>query len=276
MDGKIFFYLLLLCGAIGGSYALYLDQDTDALNTRTVVARQEMAGVQSQINLVSTQIERRSAVTELNKTLASLKEEKTRLEAEVQSVEAARPALVESMRAAISQIRQQTVGMRFDELALITGSPLKDALIQEVSDDEIVIKHSLGIRRAASSDWPADLKDRLRPGALADAKPVVAAASAPAPESATSADGMSEAHRKHEKKVLEAQLATEKMERDLASLRQMLKQAESELSSNPSASRKYYIEVRRNTYSAQVQAQEAKVSAASAALRRLQAEQPPP
>lgn len=275
MDGKIFLYILLLVGAFGGSYKMYLDQATGELNTRLVVVRQEMHGLQSQIDQLSGQIQRRGAIADLTKTISNLKEEKTRLDAEIQGIKAERPALTEQLRAAIAQIRQQTVGMRFDELTLVTGSPLKGAVIQDVSDDEIVIKHSLGIRRAPASDWTADLKERLRPGDLADTKPVAAAAPAPVAQT-TSADGMSEAYKKHEKKLLEAQLATEKMERDLLSLQQLLKQAETELEGNPSASRKYYIEGRRTQYGAQVNAQQARVTAAQQALRRLQAEKPPP
>jgi chromosome segregation ATPase len=275
MDGKIFLYLILLGAAVGGSYKLYLDQDLGELNTRLAVVRQEMTGVQSQIDRISSQLQRRSSVIDLTKTIAALKEEKARLETEILAVEAERPALTEGIRAAIAQIRQQTVGMRFDELTLTTGAPLKNALIQEVSDDELVIKHSLGIRRARVNEWTADLKERLRPGALADTKPVVAAA-ASAPDPVIRDGVMSEARQKHGKKILDAQLATEKLRRDLASLEELLRQAENELNSNPSASRKYYIEVRRNQYAGQVAAQKSRVSAAQDALRRLEAEPPPP
>ncbi|GEP43791.1 hypothetical protein [Brevifollis gellanilyticus] len=276
MDGKIFLYLILIGAALGGSYKLYLDQDLGELNTKLIVVRQEMTGVQSQIDQISGQLQRRSSVTDLTKTLATLKDEKVRLEAEIQAVEAERPALTEGIRAAIAQIRQQTVGMRFDELSLATGSPLKNALIQEVSDDEIVIKHSLGIRRARASEWNADLKERLRPGALADTKPVADAAAPPAPVSSAPEGVMSEARQKHGKKILDAQLATQKMQRDLTSLEDLLMQAEKELNSNPSASRKYYIEGRRTQYAGQIAAQKARVSAAQDALRRLEAEPPPP
>ncbi len=277
MDGKILLYILLLGGALGGSYKLYLDQSMGDLNTRLVVARQELVGVQSQIDQLSGQIQRRAEIAELTKTIANLKNEKNQIDVEIQKLQAERPGLTEQLRASITRIRQQTVGMRFDELVLVTGSPLKGAVIQEVSDNEIVIKHSLGIRRAPVSDWTADLKDRLRPGDLADTLPVASApAPSPAPAEPVTGDGMSEARRKHEKKVLDAQLATEKMERDLMAIEDGLKQAESELNANPSASRKYYIEGRRNHFANQLAGQKSRVAAARDALRRLQAEQPPP
>lgn len=216
-------------------------------------------------------MQNKSKVAELVKSSEALKEQKAKLETEVSALKDAHPALVEDLRAAIAKIRRETVGMNFDELAFANGSPLRNSTIQEVSEDGIVVKHSLGIRRAPAAEWPASLKERLRPGALADTQAQPPAA-APMP---TTADDAEEARKKHAKKVLDAELATEKMKRELEAMEQQLQQAESDLATNLSASRKYYTEARRNQYRTQVLSLKSRVAAAETALRRLQAEQPP-
>jgi predicted nucleic acid-binding Zn-ribbon protein len=270
MEGKFFLFLGLALAGIAGCFFIYMEQDLASLNTKLIVARQTATSYQGQIDQVQLQMQNKHKVTELVKSTEGLKEEKEKLANEIKALNEAYLMHVESLRAAITRIRQETVGLTFDELVLTSGAPLKSAMIQEVSEDEVVIKHSLGIRRATSKEWPIELKDRLRPGALADTKPVVAAKPMPDPVP----DNGDEARKKHAKKVSEATTATAKMKRDLSALEQQLSQAEAELSTNLSASRKYYAEVRRNQLRAQVQAQQSRVAAAEDALNQMRAEQP--
>ena len=270
MEGKFFLFLGLVLAGIAGTYFIFLEQDLDSLNTKLIVTRQNTTSYQGQIDQIKYQMQNKNTVADLVKSTASLKAEKEKITEEIKALNEAHLAQVESLRAAIAQIRRETVGMSFDELALTSGIPLKKAMIQEVSEDEIVIKHSLGIRRATSKDWPAALKDRLRPGALADTKPMAATEPMPAPAAANG----EEAKKKHVKKIAEAEVATAKMKRDLLALEQQLQQAESDLNTNLSASRKYYTEVRRNQFRTQVQALQARIGSAEDALNRLRTEQP--
>ncbi len=82
-------------------------------------------------------MQNKNAVADLVKYTASLKAEKEKITEEIKALNEAHLAQVESLRAAIAQIRRETVGMSFDELALTSGMPLKKAMIQEVSEDEI-------------------------------------------------------------------------------------------------------------------------------------------
>jgi hypothetical protein len=274
MNGKFLFLAILLVAAMAGCYAIFLEQDMDHLRSKTIVARQNITNLESQIRQLSQTMENKGMVAELMKTVNFLKEENTSLEDLLKKEEARYQPLVEAHRAAIAQVRRETVGRSYDELVLSNGTVLKAAMIQQVGEDELVIKHSLGIRRAPSKEWPAELKARLVPGALADTKPV---AEAPAPAEVMPAAGVeSEALKKHKKKLLDGELATKRIVQDLASLEKQLKDIESELSNDISASRKYYAEQRRDFLRAQVTAQKSRVTAAQEALARLQAEQPPP
>jgi len=270
MEGKFFLFLGLVLAGIAGSYFIFLEQDLDSLNTKLIVTRQNTNSYQGQIDQIKYQMQNKNTVADLVKSTASLKAEKEKITDEIKALNEAHLAQVESLRAAIAQIRRETVGLSFDELVLTSGTPLKKAMIQDVTEDEIVIKHSLGIRRATSKEWPTALKERLRPGALADTKPVVAAKPMPDPALANG----EEARKKQAKKITDAELATSKMRRDLLALEQQLQQAESELNTNLSASRKYYTEVRRNQFRTQVQALLAQIGSAEDALNRLRTEQP--
>jgi predicted nucleic acid-binding Zn-ribbon protein len=270
MEGKFFVFLGLVLAGIAGCYFIFLEQDLDSLNTKLIVTRQNTTSYQGQIDQIRYQMQNKNTVTDLLKSTASLKAEKEKITDEINSLYEAHREQVESLRAAIAQIRRETVGMSFDELVLTSGASLKKAMIQEVSEDEIVIKHSLGIRRANSKEWPSALKDRLRPGALADTKPVAVGEPMPAP----SVSNGEEARKKHAKKIAEAEIATSKMKRDLQALEQQLQQAEFELNTNLSASRKYYTEVRRNQFRTQVQALQSRIGSAEDALNRLRIEQP--
>lgn len=275
MNGKFLFLAILLVAAMAGCYAIFLEQDMDHLRSKTIVARQNITNLESQIRQLSQTMENKGMVAELMKTVNSLKEENTSLEDLLKKEEARYQPLVEAHRAAIAQVRRETVGRSYDELVLSNGTVLKAAIIQQVGEDELVIKHSLGIRRTPSKEWPAELKARLVPGALADTKPV-AEAPAPAAEVIPAAGVESEALKKHKKKLLDGELATKRFAQDLATLETQLKDIEKELSNDISASRKYYAEQRRDFLRAQVTAQKSRVTAAQEALARLQAEQPPP
>jgi|JI6StandDraft_1071083.scaffolds.fasta_scaffold00973_6 predicted nucleic acid-binding Zn-ribbon protein len=270
MEGKFFLFLGLVLAGIAGTYFIFLEQDLDSLNTKLIVTRQNTTSYQGQIDQIKYQMQNKSTVAELVKSTASLKAEKEKITDEIKTLNEAHLDQVESLRTAIAQIRRETVGLSFDELVLTSGAPLKKAMIQEVSEDEIVIKHSLGIRRAISKEWPIALKERLRPGALADTKPV--AVNEPMPASLI--PNGEDARKKHAKKIAEAEGATSKMKRDLLALEQQLQQAESDLNTNLSASRKYYTEVRRNQFRSQVQALQVRIGSAEDALNRLRTEQP--
>ena len=83
-----------------------------------------------------------------------------------------------------------------------------------------------------------------------------------------------EERKKYEKKLLDAQLATERMTKDLTNLKTQLAQAESDLSAATSATKKFYSKTRRDQISLQVQAMQNRVDIASIELRRLEASAP--
>ncbi len=276
MNGKFIFFAILLLAAMGGSYSIFLEQDMDQLRTKTIVARQNITNLESQISQLRQSMENKSMAAELLKTVNSLKEENVALEDLLKKEEAGYQPLVDAHRAAIAQVRRETVGRSYDELVLSNGTVLKTAIIQQVGEDEIVIKHSLGIRRTPAKEWPSELKERLVPGALADTKPA-AEEPAVAPVETIPTPGVeSEALKKHKKKLLDGELATKRFTQDLAALGKQLIDIESELSKDISASRKFYAEQRRDFLRAQVTAQKSRVTAAQEALARLQAETPPP
>ena len=275
METKFFIYLFLLLGMFGGIYAVFINQDTDMLNQKLILARQSATNIQGTIERTSQQIEQRKEVAALVQTTESRKSEKEALEKEIQAIQAAEPALAEAMNQAIIQVRRESVGMSFPELTLTGGVVLKNAQIQRVDEQEVVFKHSDGVKRARLADLPADLKDRLRLGALAALSTTApAAAESSTPVTSAAMAKYEEERKKYEKKLLDAQLATERMTKDLTNLKTQLAQAESDLSAATSATKKFYSKTRRDQISLQVQAMQNRVDIASIELRRLEASAP--
>ncbi len=275
METKFFIYLFLLLGMFGGIYAVFINQDTDMLNQKLILARQSATNIQGTIARTSLQIEQRKEVAALVQTTEARKSEKEALEKEIQAIQAAEPALAEAMNQAIIQVRRESVGMSFPELTLTGGVVLKNAQIQRVDEQEVVFKHSDGVKRARLADLPADLKDRLRLGALAAlSTPAPAAAESSTPVTSAAMAKYEEERKKYEKKLLDAQLATERMTKDLTNLKTQLAQAESDLSAATSATKKFYSKTRRDQISLQVQAMQNRVDIASIELRRLEASAP--
>ncbi len=275
METKFFIYLFLLLGMFGGIYAVFINQDTDMLNQKLILARQSATNIQGTIARTSQQIEQRKEVAALVQTTEARKSEKEALEKEIQAIQAAEPALAEAMNQAIIQVRRESVGMSFPELTLTGGVVLKNAQIQRVDEQEVVFKHSDGVKRARLADLPADLKDRLRLGALAAlSTPAPAAAESSTPVTSAAMAKYEEERKKYEKKLLDAQLATERMTKDLTNLKTQLAQAESDLSAATSATKKFYSKTRRDQISLQVQAMQNRVDIASIELRRLEASAP--
>ena len=275
METKFFIYLFLLLGMFGGIYAVFINQDTDMLNQKLILARQSATNIQGTIARTSQQIEQRKEVAALVQTTESRKSEKEALEKEIHAIQAAEPALAEAMNQAIIQVRRESVGMSFPELTLTGGVVLKNAQIQRVDEQEVVFKHSDGVKRARLADLPADLKDRLRLGALAALSTTApAAAESSTPVTSAAMAKYEEERKKYEKKLLDAQLATERMTKDLTNLKTQLAQAESDLSAATSATKKFYSKTRRDQISLQVQAMQNRVDIASIELRRLEASAP--
>ena len=276
METKFFIYLFLLLGMFGGIYAVFIDQDTDMLNQKLILARQSVANIQGIIARTSQQIEQRKEVAALVQTTEARKSEKEALEKEIQAIQAAEPALAQAMNQAIIQVRRESVGMSFPELTLTGDVVLKNAQIQRVDEQEVVFKHSDGVKRARPADLPTDLKDRLRLGALAALSTPAPAADSSTPTPVTSAAmaKYEEERKKYEKKLLDAQLATERMSKDLTNLKTQLAQADSDLNAATSATKKFYSKTRRDQISLQVQAMQSRVDIASIELRRLEASAP--
>jgi hypothetical protein len=274
METKTWIYLLLLIGVIGGTYAIYLDQETASLQTSVDVTKQNIVGIEGQLQQRAKQLQIRQSVAGLLVENTKLKQEKERLEAELKQVKERLPSIQNRLRQAIEKVRRETVGMTLPELTLNDGSSLQEAIIQQVLEDEVVIRHSQGIRRVPAKLLPANLKDRLRPGALAEAAPPASKPIHQPPQAKTSLPPALDeiAAKQQEKKLLEARLAIEKMRHDLRGLDEQLSQAESDLAVATSPSRKYYAENRRNHFRSLVQAQKDKISNAELALARLQAE----
>ena len=146
----------------------------------------------------------------------------------------------------------------------------------KVDEVEIIIQHAEGVKRAKAADLPPELKDRFRLGALATSKPAPDAAmpAAEAAPAAPSAEVVSAARQKYDKKLLDARLGTERMQKDLAALKQQLSQAESDMNSATSATRKFYTKSRRDQISLQVQALQSRVTNAEIELKRIEGSPP--
>jgi predicted nucleic acid-binding Zn-ribbon protein len=278
MESKFYVYLLLLLAFAGGCYALFLNQDTDALNQKLIITRQSATSIQSSIDNFSRQIEQKKEVAVLIQAVEAKKAEKEALEKEITAIQDAEPALADSMKQAISRVRRESVGLDFPELTLASGITLKKAQIQRVEEEEVVFQHAEGVKRASAGDLPPDLKDRLRLGALkavedASAPKVAETATTGAPSTGSMA-AYEEAKGKHEKKLLDAQLATERMRKDLENLKAQLTQAESDMSAATSATKKFYTKSRRDQVSLQVQAMQSRVDTAEIELKRLEANAP--
>ncbi|MFM2176136.1 MAG: hypothetical protein RL015_234 [Verrucomicrobiota bacterium] len=276
MESKFYLYFVLLIGIIGGCYTMYLNQDMDALNQKLVQTKHAVSNANGQIENTQRQIDQKKEIADTIQLIETKKAEKETLLAEVKSIQDLEPALAEAMNQAIQKVRRESVGMSFPELGLVSGTQLKNAVIQKVDEEEIIIQHAEGVKRAKAADLPPELKDRFRLGALATSKPAPAAAmpTAEAAPTAPSAEVVSAARQKYDKKLLDARLATERMQKDLAALKQQLSQAESDMNSATSATRKFYTKSRRDQISLQVQALESRVTNAEIELKRIEGSPP--
>jgi len=276
MESKFYLYFVLLIGIIGGCYTMYLNQDMDALNQKLVQTKHAVSNANGQIENTQRQIDQKKEIADTIQLIETKKAEKETLLAEVKSIQDLEPALAEAMNQAIQKVRRESVGMSFPELGLVSGTQLKNAVIQKVDEEEIIIQHAEGVKRAKAADLPPELKDRFRLGALATSKhaPDVAMPAAEAAHTAPSAEVVSAARQKYDKKLLDARLATERMQKDLAALKQQLSQAESDMNSATSATRKFYTKSRRDQISLQVQALESRVTNAEIELKRIEGSPP--
>jgi predicted nucleic acid-binding Zn-ribbon protein len=265
MESKFYLYFVLLIGIIGGCYTMYLNQDMDALNQKLVQTKHAVSNANGQIENTQRQIDQKKEIADTIQLIETKKAEKETLLAEVKSIQDLEPALAEAMNQAIQKVRRESVGMSFPELGLVSGTQLKNAVIQKVDEEEIIIQHAEGVKRAKAADLPPELKDRFRLGALATSKPA---------PTAPSAEVVSAARQKYDKKLLDARLATERMQKDLAALKQQLSQAESDMNSATSATRKFYTKSRRDQISLQVQALESRVTNAEIELKRIEGSPP--
>jgi hypothetical protein len=276
MESKFYLYFVLLIGIIGGCYTMYLNQDMDALNQKLVQTKHAVSNANGQIENTQRQIDQKKEIADTIQLIETKKAEKETLLAEVKSIQDLEPALAEAMNQAIQKVRRESVGMSFPELGLVSGTQLKNAVIQKVDEEEIIIQHAEGVKRAKAADLPPELKDRFRLGALATSKPAPAVAmpTSEAAPTAPSAEVVSAARQKYDKKLLDARLATERMQKDLAALKQQLSQAESDMNSATSATRKFYTKSRRDQISLQVQALESRVTNAEIELKRIEGSPP--
>ncbi len=274
MESKFYLYFVLLIGIIAGCYTLYLNQDMESLNQKLVQVKHAVSNANGQIENIQRQIDQKKEIAAMLQLIEVKKAEKETLLAEVKSIQNQEPALAEGMNQSIRKIRRDSIGMNYPELAMAGGTTLKNAVIQKVEEEEVIIQHSEGVKRAKTADLTPELKDRFRLGALASSQPeTVAAAPAPAP-AVPSAEAVSETRKKYDKKLLEARLATERMQKDLAALKQQFSQAEMDMNSATSATRKFYTKSRRDQISLQVQALQARVTNAEIELKRIEGSPP--
>jgi hypothetical protein len=271
MDAKFFFGILGLIGFCGGCYAFIINQDLDSLNVKLMLTRQSVASVQTQIDNISRQLDQRREVSQLIQTSEASKAETEALEKEIQGIQDAEPALADSLNQAISRIRRESVGLEFPELTLVGGAILKKVQIQRVEENEVILKHSEGVKRANAGELPANLKDRFRLGALAKLAPAPAVT---APTTSPSVAAQDEAQKKYEKKLLDARLATERMRKELEAVKAQLTQAESDMAAATSATKKFYSKARRDQISLQTQAMQSRVTNAEIELQRIEASPP--
>lgn len=277
MESKFYLYFVILIGIIGGCYTMYLNQDMDALNQKLVQTKHAVSNADGQIAKTQQQIDQKKEVAAILHLIETRKAEKESLITEIKGIQDQEPALAESMNQAIAKVRRESVGMSFPELTLAGGTTLKNAQIQKVEEEEVIIQHSEGVKRAKSADLPPDLKDRMRLGALKALKPepkVEAVAEVAMPTAQPSTEVVSEARKKYDKKLLDARLATERMQKDLEALKEQLSQAKSDMNSATSATRKFYTKTRHDQISLQVQAMQSRVTNAEIELKRIEGSPP--
>lgn len=277
MESKFYLYFVILIGIIGGCYTMYLNQDMDALNQKLIQTKHAVSNADGQIAKTQQQIDQKKEIAAILQLIETRKAEKDSLITEIKGIQDLEPALAESMNQAITKIRRESVGMSFPELTLASGTILKNAQIQKVEEEEVIIQHAEGVKRAKSADLPPALKDRLRLGALKTLKPepkAEAPAEGAMPNAQANTSVVSEARKKYDKKLLDARLATERMQKELEVLDQQLSQAKSDMNSATSATKKFYSKTRYDQINLQFQALQSRVTNAEIELKRIEGSPP--
>lgn len=272
MEAKFFGYLLVILAIIGLTYGIYYTQEVDDLTREVTALERQADGISRQIQNQQQQLGLRREVAALLGANEAKETEQQALRAEIEALKNEQPAMAEEMAQAVVKVRKASVGMAFPELALGKGDPLKDVRIQRVEEDVVTFQHSLGVTRARRDELPADLRDRLRLEKTAlTPKPV-----APKPVSAALEESRETPKdlSAHEKKVMEAKLARDRIAKEIPRVKAALDQVDRELETQLSASRKYYTKVRRDQLNAQHLSLQRSFDAADLALQRLEAEHP--
>ncbi len=195
MLGRIF-GLTLVAALAGGAY-WYLDlkekrsqlAEKQELLASSTHQFEEISGrLTASKKKLDAIIEQRSAAKEYAITQQKLTEE-------IAALEAKRKQLIDDFVKEVIRVRTKYKNMIIPELALLDGTVLKNVTIQEITDAEIKMAHSLGVVRVPSGNLPVSARERFRMGMspmtlLVEEKPepastVAAAPAGPPPDSPT-------------------------------------------------------------------------------------------
>lgn len=107
---------------------------------------------------------RRSEADGSNSSIPDMEEEIAKLQKKVEAAKANWASELESMQAAIQEVRSAAKGTILPEITLRIGAPLKDCTIIGYKEEMLSVSHETGTARLTAEQLPAELVDRFKIG----------------------------------------------------------------------------------------------------------------
>lgn len=164
MDGKIIVYAIALLALLGGVTGYYYTVDVDESQKELILTQQELGNIEESIKGAQKLTDLRKETAALITAAHIIESENEAIRKEAKKAENARDNVARAFVSAIQKVREETVGMTFPNILLSNGTSLKNAKIQDVSENLTVIQHSEGVSKIPTETLSPEVLDRLRFG----------------------------------------------------------------------------------------------------------------
>ena len=275
MEGKIVVFVVVLLAIVGLIYGVYYTTDIDEATKELALASQQVGVLEQHNRSQAGFLELRKEVAALLMAAGIMNQEKEALTSEVKQLSSREEEIQQNFTDAVMKARQDAVGLVFPEVMLTNGTLLRNAKIQRVEGDVTTMLHSEGVSKIQPDLLPAELQDRFRFGVNTSSPAPLVSGMATAsgnPESAP--EGGTPAEKEHQKKLADAKLAKERLQKELPYLTDQLNKTKTESSAESSPSRRFYAKNRQDAIEQQITALKRRIDAADLEVQRLEALQP--
>ncbi|MEQ1749408.1 MAG: hypothetical protein ABL974_08300 [Prosthecobacter sp.] len=164
MDGKFIIYIVFFLCIIGGVSAVLYTTDVDEAQKEFILTQQQLSQIEEATKQTRISCDLRKEAAAIITAAHIIDRDNEIIRTETRALEKKRDDLAKAFVGTIQRIREDSVGLILPEIALTTGSTLKNAKIQAVNEDITLIQHSEGVSKIPTNTLPNSLLDRFRFG----------------------------------------------------------------------------------------------------------------